>query len=150
RLDGRSIDGLPAKARDIAMVFQSYALYPHMTVAENIAAPLRLRRLNPIERLPLVGRLSPRARHAMRGVRRGVERVAEGLAIAHLLQRKPRQLPGGQRQRVALGRAMVRRPCAFLMDEPLSNLDAGLRLQMRGELAEIHSRLGATFVYVTH
>jgi multiple sugar transport system ATP-binding protein len=150
RLDGRSIDRLPPRARDIAMVFQSYALYPHMTVAENIAAPLRLRRLNRFERLPLVGRLSVQARHVRQEIRHDVERVAEGLAIAHLLQRKPRQLSGGQRQRVALGRAMVRRPRAFLMDEPLSNLDAGLRLQMRGELAEIHSRLGATFVYVTH
>jgi multiple sugar transport system ATP-binding protein len=149
-LDGRSIDGLSPKTRDIALVFQSYALYPHMTVAENIAAPLRLRRLNRIERLPLIDKLSARARHVMREIGRDVEKVAEGLAIAHLLARKPRQLSGGQRQRVALGRAMVRRPRAFLMDEPLSNLDAGLRLQMRGELAAIHARLGATFVYVTH
>ena len=149
-VDGRSIDRLTPKARDIAMVFQSYALYPHMTVAENIAAPLRLRRLHAVERLPIVGRLSPRARRVMHDIARDVETVAVSLAIPHLLGRKPRQLSGGQRQRVALGRAMVRRPSAFLMDEPLSNLDAGLRLQMRGELREIHARLGATFVYVTH
>jgi multiple sugar transport system ATP-binding protein len=149
-VDGRSVDGLTPKARDIAMVFQSYALYPHMTVAENVATPLRLRRLSAVERLPVVGRLLPSARRAMRDIARDVETVAESLAIAHLLGRKPRQLSGGQRQRVALGRAMVRRPRAFLMDEPLSNLDAGLRMQMRGELREIHTRLGATFVYVTH
>ena len=149
-LDGRRVDRLPPKARDIAMVFQSYALYPHMTVAENIAAPLRMRRLNAVERLPFVGRASPRARRIAIGIDRDVATAAEGLAIDHLLSRKPRELSGGQRQRVALGRAMVRQPKAFLMDEPLSNLDAGLRAEMRGELTDIHRRLGATFVYVTH
>ena len=107
-LDGRRIDGLPPKARDIAMVFQSYALYPHMTAAENIAAPLRMRRLNGFQRLPLVAKVSPRARDIVSGIDRDVAAVAEGLGIAPLLARKPRQLSGGQRQRVALGRAMVR------------------------------------------
>jgi multiple sugar transport system ATP-binding protein len=123
---------LPPKERDVAMVFQNYALYPHMTVGENIGFGLRLRRM-------------PRADRDAR-----VEAVAKTLAIEHLLARKPAALSGGQRQRVAMGRAMVREPVAFLMDEPLSNLDAKLRVQMRSELAQLHERLGTTTVYVTH
>lgn len=144
------VDDLPPKARDVAMVFQSYALYPYMTVAENIALPLEMRRLNAMQRLPLVGRFLPGAASLRAGIAAEVKQVANGLSIGHLLARKPAQLSGGQRQRVALGRAMVRRPKAFLMDEPLSNLDAKMRVQARAEIAELHRSLGATFVYVTH
>jgi multiple sugar transport system ATP-binding protein len=132
------------------MVFQSYALYPHMSVARNIATPLEMQRLTLAERLPLVRLLSPRRPRIMRGIMDEVGAVAAALQLEALLDRKPAQLSGGQRQRVALGRAMVRQPDAFLMDEPLSNLDAKLRVHMRGELAELHRRLGTTFVYVTH
>jgi multiple sugar transport system ATP-binding protein len=114
------------------MVFQSYALYPHMTVSENIAYPLRKRGLNAAQRAPLVAE------------------VAALLQLESLLERKPRQLSGGQQQRVALGRALVRNPQVFLLDEPLSNLDAKLRAHMRAELIELHRRLGKTMVYVTH
>jgi len=146
----RVVDGVRPKARDVAMVFQSYALYPHMTVAQNMGLPLRMRRLSPWQRLPLVGRLLPGTRAAVRGIEEDVSRTAEALGIGHLLDRKPGQLSGGQRQRVAVGRAMVRQPAVFLMDEPLSNLDAKLRVQMRAEIKELHKRLGVTFVYVTH
>ena len=122
----------PPAARDIAMVFQSYALYPHMTVAENIAYPLRKRGV-------------PRAERPAK-----VKVVADLLQLGPLLDRKPRQLSGGQQQRVALGRALVREPKVFLLDEPLSNLDAKLRAHMRAELIELHRRLGKTMVYVTH
>jgi multiple sugar transport system ATP-binding protein len=149
-IGGRVVDALPPAARDVAMVFQSYALYPHMTVAGNIATPLEMRRLSLAERLPLLRLLSPRRPRIRREIMAEVEVVARQLDILKLLDRKPAQLSGGQRQRVALGRAMVRDPAAFLMDEPLSNLDARLRVQMRTELAELHQRLGATFVYVTH
>jgi multiple sugar transport system ATP-binding protein len=147
---GRAVDHLPPKARDVAMVFQSYALYPYMTVAENIALPLLMRRLNGWQRLPFVGRVilgTARQRHA---IAEEVGEVARVLGISQLLDRRPAQLSGGQRQRVALGRAMVRHPQAFLMDEPLSNLDAKLRVQARAEIADLHRRLGATFIYVTH
>jgi multiple sugar transport system ATP-binding protein len=131
-LDGRDITHAPARDRDLAMVFQSYALYPHLTVERNIGFPLRARRL---------GRAETRTR---------VERVAAALDLGDLLRRRPRELSGGQRQRVALGRALVRDPGAFLMDEPLSNLDAKLRTATRAELTELHRSLGTTFVYVTH
>jgi multiple sugar transport system ATP-binding protein len=149
-IDGAPADHLRPKARDIAMVFQSYALYPHLTVFDNLALPLRMRWLSPAQRLPLVGRLLDRGRAARRRIERAVEETAQLIEISHLLARKPGPLSGGQRQRVALGRALVRKPKAFLMDEPLSNLDARLRLSMRQELAALHRRLGATFVYVTH
>jgi len=136
--------------RNLAMVFQSYALYPHMTVRQNIAAPLRMRRLPLAARLPLIGPLVPGRGGALREIDAEVRRAAETLEIDALLNRKPAQLSGGQRQRVALARALVRAPAAFLMDEPLSNLDARLRTQMREELSALHRRLGATFVYVTH
>ncbi|WP_426441048.1 ABC transporter ATP-binding protein [Bradyrhizobium genosp. P] len=146
----RAVDGLRPKRRDVAMVFQSYALYPHMTVASNIALPLRMRRLSAFQRLPLLGRLLPGAARIAAEIELEVTRTAKSLGIGHLLARKPGQLSGGQRQRVAVGRAMVRHPAVFLMDEPLSNLDAKLRVQMRAEIKELHQRLGVTFVYVTH
>ena len=126
------INDVPTQQRDLAMVFQSYALYPHMTIAENIAYPLRVRGLNRDER------------------RNRVARVARMLEIEALLDRKPRELSGGERQRVALARAIVREPRAYLMDEPLSNLDARLRVQMRGELKRLQHELGTTTIYVTH
>lgn len=147
---GRSVDGLRPKDRDVAMVFQSYALYPHLSVFDNIALPLRVRRLGGLQRMPLLGNLMP-ARSAIESViRREVEETAAILDISHLLDRKPGQLSGGQRQRAALGRAMVRHPAVFLMDEPLSNLDAKLRVQMRAEISGLHTRLGSTFLFVTH
>lgn len=149
-IGGKNVAGTRPSARDLAMVFQSYALYPHLSVEENMMTPLRLRDLSVLERMPLLGLLSPRRREKLRSIRAAVTDVAQTLKIEPLLQRKPGQLSGGQRQRVALGRAMVRKPVAFLMDEPLSNLDAALRVHMRAELAELHRSLGATFIYVTH
>ena len=149
-IGGRPVDHLRAHERRVAMVFQSYALYPHMTVRSNIALPLVMARLSLAERLPLVRLLSPRRRAVMARIEEEVNAVAEGLQLGNLLDRKPAQLSGGQRQRVALGRAMVRHPDVFLMDEPLSNLDAKLRVHMRSELADLHKRLGSTFIYVTH
>jgi len=131
-LDGRDITDLPPKDRDVAMVFQSYALYPHKNVFENIAFGLRIRKL-------------PEAQ-----IREKVEKVAAMLGLRDLLERKPKELSGGQRQRVALGRAIVREPKLFLMDEPLSNLDAKLRVQMRAEIKKLQQDLGITVVYVTH
>ena len=128
----RLVNDVAPKDRDIAMVFQSYALYPHMTVFENMAFGLKLRKVPKDE------------------IKRLVEEAAKSLDISHLLDRKPKALSGGQRQRVALGRAIVRDPQVFLLDEPLSNLDAKLRAQMRTELSKLHKRLGTTFVYVTH
>jgi len=129
---GRDVSDDPPKRRDIAMVFQNYALYPYLTVAANIAFPLRMARV-------------PRAERDRR-----VQEVAELLELTPFLERKPGQLSGGQRQRVAMGRAIVREPRVFLMDEPLSNLDAKLRVQMRADIAELQARLGVTTVYVTH
>ena len=128
----RLINNVAPKDRDIAMVFQNYALYPHMTVYENMAFGLKLRKTPKEE------------------IRKRVEEAARILDITHLLDRKPKALSGGQRQRVALGRAIVREPKVFLLDEPLSNLDAKLRAQMRTELSKLHKRLGTTFIYVTH
>ncbi|GGA59464.1 ABC transporter ATP-binding protein [Pelagibacterium lentulum] len=150
RIDGMSVSHLHPKLRDIAMVFQSYALYPHMTVYENIAVPLVLRRLALMARMPLLGKLMPGTAAVRQKIDSDVRTTADMLELTQLLTRKPVQLSGGQRQRVALGRAMVRDPKIFLMDEPLSNLDAKLRVHMRAEIARLHKRLGATFVYVTH
>lgn len=149
-LDGRDVTELPAKARNLAMVFQSYALYPHMTVERNIAVPLEMRRLSAWRRVPLLGGLLPGTAPRRRAIAEDVRRVAEPLGLAPLLARRPSQLSGGQRQRVALARAMVRNPAAFLMDEPLSNLDARLRGEAREEILALHRRLGATMIYVTH
>lgn len=149
-IGGRTVDHLRPKQRNVAMVFQSYALYPHMNVADNMAMPLVMQRLTLAERLPLLGRLMPRRGRVMTEIGDEVDTVARQLQIETLLGRKPAQLSGGQRQRVALGRAMVRHPDVFLMDEPLSNLDAKLRVHMRTELTDLHRRLGVTFIYVTH
>ncbi|MBC3194498.1 ABC transporter ATP-binding protein [Pseudonocardia sp. C8] len=131
-LDGKDITAATPSDRDVAMVFQSYALYPHLTVARNLAYPLRCKGMRRTE------------------ITARVTAVAERLELVPYLNRRPKELSGGQRQRVALGRAMVREPAAFLMDEPLSNLDAKLRAATRTELAALHRDLGATFVYVTH
>ncbi len=128
----RLVNDVAPKDRDIAMVFQNYALYPHMTVFDNMAFGLKLRKTAKDE------------------IKRRVEEAARILDIEHLLERKPKALSGGQRQRVALGRAIVREPKVFLLDEPLSNLDAKLRAQMRTEITKLHQRLGTTFIYVTH
>jgi multiple sugar transport system ATP-binding protein len=149
-IGGRPVDHLRPHERRAAMVFQNYALYPHMSVFDNMALPLVMARHNLFERLPLLRHLSPRRRRIAEEIAREVRAVGTQLQIDQLFARRPWQLSGGQRQRVALGRAMVRQPDVFLMDEPLSNLDAKLRVHMRTELAELHARLGATIVYVTH
>ncbi len=149
-IDRAAVDGVRPSARNLAMVFQSYALYPHLSVFDNIAVPLRMKRLSTLQRLPLIGRLLPGYRRAERVIRDDVERVAAQLEIHPLLKRKPGQLSGGQRQRVAVGRAIVRQPRVFLFDEPLSNLDAKLRVHMRAEIAQLHRQLKTTFIYVTH
>ena len=131
-IQGRDVTDLDPQERDIAMVFQSYALYPHKSVYDNLAYPLKLRKVKKDE------------------IARKVGEVAELLGLTPLLKRRPGALSGGQRQRVAMGRALVRNPRAFLMDEPLSNLDAALRVEMRGEIRRLHRRLGVTTVYVTH
>ncbi len=147
---GRDVTVTRAAERDIAMVFQSYALYPHFTARQNMALPLAMRRLGFAGRLPLIGRLLPGGRAIRAGIQAEVAQAAETLRITALLDRKPGQMSGGQRQRVALGRALVRHPQAFLMDEPLSNLDASLRVHMRAEIVELHRRTGVTTLYVTH
>ena len=131
-IGGRDVAPLSPAARDVAMVFQSYALYPHMTVRRNLAFPLRRRRMSRAD------------------VDRRVAEVAEMLELTELLGRKPAQLSGGQRQRVAMGRALIREPVAFLLDEPLSNLDAKLRSELRAELKRLHGRLETTMIFVTH
>ena len=148
-IDGRDVSGVRASDRNLSMVFQSYALYPHLTVRENIAVPLRMRQLSPSQRMPLIGSMiTPAA--TKKEIADKIHTAANMLDIGRLLDRKPGQLSGGQRQRVALGRALVRNPAAFLLDEPLSNLDAKLRVQTRAEIAQLHRQLNATFVYVTH
>jgi multiple sugar transport system ATP-binding protein len=132
RIDGKVVNDVAPKDRDIAMVFQNYALYPHMTVYDNLAFGLKLRRYDKAE------------------IRQRVHAAADILGIAGYLERKPKALSGGQRQRVALGRAIVRQPKVFLFDEPLSNLDANLRVQMRTEISRLHQRLRTTMIYVTH
>src|SRR2546421_4341590 len=132
RIGDRVVNQLPPRERDVAMVFQNYALYPHKSVYENLAFPLKLRRLGKAE------------------IEQRVRRIARLLELEEQLPRRPRQLSGGQRQRVAMGRAIVREPQAFLMDEPLSNLDAKLRTQMRAEISLLHKELGITTLYVTH
>lgn len=136
--------------RDLAMVFQSYALYPHLNVFDNIAVPLRMRWLSTWQRLSLARWLVPGTRAQEQKVAARVIEASEILGLQDLLNRKPAQLSGGQRQRVAVGRAIVRHPKAFLFDEPLSNLDAKLRVHMRAEITQLHRRLRSTFIYVTH
>lgn len=131
-IDGKVVNNLHPKDRDIAFVFQNYALYPHMSVYDNIAFPLKMRKYD------------------KKTIDEKVKNAAEILNLTDLLKRKPKQLSGGQRQRVALGRAIVRNPKVFLMDEPLSNLDAKLRVQMRSEIKKLHEKLQTTFIYVTH
>lgn len=131
-IDEKIVNNVSPKDRDIAMVFQNYALYPHMTVAENISFGLKLRKFDKSE------------------IEKRVKEASEILGLSDMLNRKPKQLSGGQRQRVALGRAIVRNPKVFLFDEPLSNLDAKLRVQMRTEISKLHSNLGTTMIYVTH
>ncbi|MCI8992952.1 MAG: sn-glycerol-3-phosphate ABC transporter ATP-binding protein UgpC [Eubacterium sp.] len=131
-IDGKKVNDVEPKDRDIAMVFQNYALYPHMTVRGNMEFPLKLQKMDPAE------------------IKRRVEEAAEILGITQFLERKPKALSGGQRQRVAIGRAIVREPKVLLMDEPLSNLDAKLRNQMRAEIIKLRQRINATFIYVTH
>ncbi len=131
-IDGKCVNNVHPKERDIAFVFQNYALYPHMSVYENMAFPLKMRKID------------------KKNIDIKVKEAAEILNLSDLLQRKPKQLSGGQRQRVALGRAIVRNPRVFLMDEPLSNLDAKLRVQMRAEIKKLHQKLQTTFIYVTH
>ena len=149
-IDGNVVNNTRASERDLAMVFQSYALYPHLTVQQNMMVPLKLRRLSILERFPIIGWLMPNRRSKLDEIVNKVQAASETLQITHLLDRKPGQLSGGQQQRVAVGRAMVREPVAFLMDEPLSNLDAGLRVHMRAEISELHRDLKTTFIYVTH
>jgi multiple sugar transport system ATP-binding protein len=146
----QEVTRLRAADRDIAMVFQNYALYPHLTAFQNMAVPLVMRRLSALQRAPWIGGLMPGARAARAAIADEVRRAAETLAIGHLLERRPSQLSGGQRQRVALGRAIVRQPHAFLMDEPLSNLDAALRVATRREIVELQRRVGCATIYVTH
>ena len=149
-IDGKAVDQATPKARNVALVFQDYALYPHMSVAQNMAMPLVMGRLPMRARLPGAKFLTPRHAETRREIAAKVRQVAEQLRIAHLLDRRPASLSGGQRQRVALGRALVRDPSLFLMDEPLSNLDAKLRVEVRREIVELHRNSGLTFVYVTH
>jgi len=131
-IDNRNITDIKPQDRDIAMVFQNYALYPHMTVFDNMAFSLKMKKIPGDQ------------------IEQNVRETAEILGISDYLHRKPRELSGGQRQRVALGRAIVRHPAVFLFDEPLSNLDAKLRVQMRNELSQLHTKLGSTMIYVTH
>lgn len=131
-IDDKLVNGIPPKDRDVAVVFQNYALYPHMTVYDNIAFPLKMRKLSKEE------------------VKDKVIKISQMLGISELLKRKPRELSGGQMQRVALGRALVREPKLFLLDEPLSNLDSKLRIQMRSEIKKLQKRVGVTTIYITH
>ena len=149
-LNQRRVDQLPPTARDMAFVFQSYALYPHMTVRRNITFPLIMRQFKWWFHLPIMGGIAKRQIEESPQVSDLVGRTAKILALTEMMDRFPRTLSGGQRQRVALGRAMVRQPQVFLMDEPLSNLDAKLRMSMRAEIIKLHRDVGGTFVYVTH
>ena len=150
QIGGHDVTALRAADRDVAMVFQNYALYPHLTVRQNIGVPLMMRGMSAPERVPLLGGMLPGVAAKRRAINAEVVAAAETLGIGKLLERKPAQLSGGQRQRVALGRAIVRHPSAFLMDEPLSNLDAALRVTTRSEIVALHRRVGASTVYVTH
>lgn len=149
-IDKRRVDQMPPRLRNIAMVFQSYALYAHLDVAGNIAFPLKMRDWRWWYEIPLLGRLFPRRRSLDKSFRERAVEAAKVVGLDQLLDRKPRQLSGGQRQRVAVARAIVSDPSVFLMDEPLSNLDAQLRAQTRAEIMQLYRRLARTFLYVTH
>ncbi|TCP58426.1 carbohydrate ABC transporter ATP-binding protein (CUT1 family) [Rhodovulum bhavnagarense] len=149
-LNGRDVTRDSAAARNIALMFQSYALYPHLTVFQNIALPLRMRGLSAVQRLPGTALVSPVVRKRQAQIKAQVSQVAEMLRLGDLLARKPGQLSGGQQQRVALARALVREPSAFLLDEPLSNLDTQLRADTRDEIRALHRRTGYPFLLVTH
>ncbi|AYM62197.1 ABC transporter ATP-binding protein [Agrobacterium fabrum] len=149
-ISDRRVDQLPPGERDIAFVFQSYALYPHLSVRRNMSFPLLMQQFRSWHHLPIIGGLAKRRIEKSSTVVEKVARIAKILGLTEMLDRFPRTLSGGQRQRVALGRAMVREPEVFLMDEPLSNLDAKLRTSMRSEISRLHQEIGGTFVYVTH
>lgn len=146
----KALDAVAPKDRDLAFVFQSYALYPHLSVYDNIAAPLVMRELSAPQRLPVLGSFLPRAKEIRQSIDARVRRTSALLKLDALLDRQPSELSGGQQQRVALGRALVREPKIFLMDEPLANLDAGLRIHTRGEIARLHKEMGTTTLFVTH
>ena len=150
RLSGQDVTTSSASARNIALMFQSYALYPHLTVAQNIAMPLRLRRLSAWQRLPGASLVASGVKKKTTAIVEAVGRMAELLRLSELIDRKPGQLSGGQQQRVALARALVRDPSAFLLDEPLSNLDTQLRAETREEIKALHDRTGYPFLLVTH
>lgn len=150
RLAGEPMDGVRPSKRDLAMVFQSYALYPHLSVFDNIAVPLRMRSFNQWQRLPMARWFIPGVRQKQQQITEQIKATAELLGLEKMLDSKPGKLSGGQRQRIAVGRAIVRSPKAFLFDEPLSNLDAKLRVHMRSEITSLHEKLDATFIYVTH
>ncbi|AYM14722.1 MULTISPECIES: ABC transporter ATP-binding protein [Agrobacterium] len=149
-IDNRRVDNLPPSDRDMAFVFQSYALYPHLTVRRNMTFPLIMKQFRWWYHIPVIGSLAKRRIENSPQVKETLMRNAKILGLTEMLDRFPRTLSGGQRQRVALGRAMVRQPEVFLMDEPLSNLDAKLRTSMRAEISKLHADIGGTFVYVTH
>jgi len=149
-VDGRSLLSVEARDRDLAMVFQNYALYPHLSVLANIALPLTMRRMTRSQRILARVGLSSKGKAVRQQIDAEARKVAASLEIGHLLDRLPSELSGGQRQRVAMGRAMIRKPRVLLLDEPLSNLDAQLRVQMRTELTALHRESEATFVFVTH
>ena len=150
RFDGERANDCSPRQRNLAFVFQSYALYPHMTVRANIAFPLIMDRFRKWHHLPIVNTIMRWRMMRRPEVAQAVDRIADQLELAPLLDRRPASLSGGQRQRVALGRALVRNPALYLLDEPLSNLDAKLRTQMRSEISTLHAKVGKTFIYVTH
>lgn len=150
KINGQDVTSRSASSRNIALMFQSYALYPHLTVNDNIATPLRQRRLSAAGRLPGARWVAPGVSRTLDGIDQDVRRVAEVLQLGKLLNRKPGQLSGGQQQRVALARSLVREPSAFLLDEPLSNLDTQLRADTREEIRGLHARTGHPFILVTH
>ncbi len=149
-IGGKRVDQLPPGDRDIAFVFQSYALYPHLSVRRNMSFPLLMQEFRLWHHLPVIGGMAKRRIENSPRVVEKVTKISKILGLTEMLDRFPRTLSGGQRQRVALGRAMVREPEVFLMDEPLSNLDAKLRTSMRSEISRLHKEIGGTFVYVTH
>jgi len=150
KFDGVTVNDFSPSQRGVAFVFQSYALYPHMTVRQNIAFPLMMDGFRPWHHIPLVSQLRRWQMVRRPEIVERVDKIAAQLELTHLMERRPAKLSGGQRQRVALARALVRDPALYLLDEPLSNLDAKLRTQMRSEISALHARVGKSFIYVTH